>query len=993
MAKMARHSESNTRFWRHPAVVIAATGLALGVATTADAVTRTRLSLRPQQLGQFAGSQAMQGSTVVVANFESAHVWPTHEAFGSRVNRVWWPANSPAVNQEFIGFLPPEADGEIGAARGLFYGAHATAAASALAGNWQQIDTDAFLPFPSVIGFAPGAKMVLSTAFAGGRSPDGIFIGDSATALGFSILALTDPKVAGFAANMLGIPEYEVATVVNVSFGSVSIQNDRMGETIVTHAFDVAVNRNDPVIVAAVGDENENPVLQMEIMQMGDPGGTVAAPASAYNTVRVGRLDVDQTAVADESGVGPLTISNYPKTQGLILSSISPLEFPMGCTPAFMGENLNVGARTGPHIMAPGTMMLLAGSPAIDPPTIAPVAADSAWASLWTGTSFSSALVAGAATLIQDVGNKMPNDPEFWPADFNGVRKPSGLATRAILLTAVDPSNQPNIPNNNGADGTLEEDACIFERGAADDEGIGNLDFERINLILFGNQARDVRSDRPMLVDNIFRTLDGFTRGGFDPAQPYSAQRYRSDPPVPPWSGQSMVNIINNMVPIPFDGTQIGEITGEFQAWNEGWMTNLRVPTTGTDLNVPFVTTVQVPVDPAPMMVTAQPNSAPDDSMIVNEVVEEAADVAPATKSRYKEYGQPSVTPPPDPDLNGERFDLGGGQMTPLPPNTAGPGNGADSGGNGARTFRPIKSGWDVGRIGVGYIDYPLGVITPMSTIRATLVYNRTEVWSESDIDTLAAPVGFKEMEINATLVRFSQDDFLDGMTTFPPPAMSDPGFELPNYQEAFALENLDLELYRENPNGDAILIAASRSMGDTLEHISVGDDGVCQPGNFSDIVFGSYFLRVVYDRTLGDFGGYEHCGMIQSLQLLRPAPMNQHNDNQRYGNLWPSEVPFGVAWIADLANSPELSALATATEEPQDFDGNGVIDEVDFNQMMMAAYGDLNTDGVINATDLSMLLTKFGTNDPVYDLNNDGDVNGADISTILARFGQTPIQ
>ncbi|MFN0135589.1 MAG: dockerin type I domain-containing protein [Phycisphaerae bacterium] len=53
---------------------------------------------------------------------------------------------------------------------------------------------------------------------------------------------------------------------------------------------------------------------------------------------------------------------------------------------------------------------------------------------------------------------------------------------------------------------------------------------------------------------------------------------------------------------------------------------------------------------------------------------------------------------------------------------------------------------------------------------------------------------------------------------------------------------------------------------------------------------------------------------------------------------------------------------------------------------------GDLNTDGVINLTDLSTLLSSFGvTSGAAYedgDLNGDGAVNLTDLSTLLAAFG-----
>ena len=48
---------------------------------------------------------------------------------------------------------------------------------------------------------------------------------------------------------------------------------------------------------------------------------------------------------------------------------------------------------------------------------------------------------------------------------------------------------------------------------------------------------------------------------------------------------------------------------------------------------------------------------------------------------------------------------------------------------------------------------------------------------------------------------------------------------------------------------------------------------------------------------------------------------------------------------------------------------------------------GDLNNDGVVNGADLSILLSAWGTADPVADINGDGEVNGADLSILLSNW------
>jgi hypothetical protein len=48
---------------------------------------------------------------------------------------------------------------------------------------------------------------------------------------------------------------------------------------------------------------------------------------------------------------------------------------------------------------------------------------------------------------------------------------------------------------------------------------------------------------------------------------------------------------------------------------------------------------------------------------------------------------------------------------------------------------------------------------------------------------------------------------------------------------------------------------------------------------------------------------------------------------------------------------------------------------------------GDLNDDNVVDAKDFSILLSKWGSNDPKFDLNGDGTVNIYDFSAFMANW------
>ncbi len=51
---------------------------------------------------------------------------------------------------------------------------------------------------------------------------------------------------------------------------------------------------------------------------------------------------------------------------------------------------------------------------------------------------------------------------------------------------------------------------------------------------------------------------------------------------------------------------------------------------------------------------------------------------------------------------------------------------------------------------------------------------------------------------------------------------------------------------------------------------------------------------------------------------------------------------------------------------------------------------GDLNGDGQVSASDLTILLAAWGTSGSA-DINGDGNVDGLDLSELLAQWGSTP--
>jgi len=90
-----------------------------------------------------------------------------------------------------------------------------------------------------------------------------------------------------------------------------------------------------------------------------------------------------------------------------------------------------------------------------------------------------------------------------------------------------------------------------------------------------------------------------------------------------------------------------------------------------------------------------------------------------------------------------------------------------------------------------------------------------------------------------------------------------------------------------------------------------------------------------------------------------------------------------------DLASVGLTSAVAVRIVVPSGFHPNVEIDAV-ARVLPRARSADIDLDGVVGGSDLSILLSAFGSNLPSADLNGDGTVGGSDLSLLLAAWGST---
>ena len=52
---------------------------------------------------------------------------------------------------------------------------------------------------------------------------------------------------------------------------------------------------------------------------------------------------------------------------------------------------------------------------------------------------------------------------------------------------------------------------------------------------------------------------------------------------------------------------------------------------------------------------------------------------------------------------------------------------------------------------------------------------------------------------------------------------------------------------------------------------------------------------------------------------------------------------------------------------------------------------GDVDCNGVVDGSDLTMILSTWGSEDSLFDLNEDGVVDGADLTYVLTAWGDCP--
>ncbi len=184
-----------------------------------------------------------------------------------------------------------------------------------------------------------------------------------------------------------------------------------------------------------------------------------------------------------------------------------------------------------------------------------------------------------------------------------------------------------------------------------------------------------------------------------------------------------------------------------------------------------------------------------------------------------------------------------------------------------------------------------------------------------------------------------------------------------------------------EWPTGVCAGLAAD---GGSVQVSSDGVQWITVPGVVADGLFPTMGFTDVgpYSPTAGQVRSDPHLPIDPLLTLADLQGMSYEQLVEVYAG---SAGGTGI----DLASVGLASAVAVRIVVPSGFHPNVEIDAV-ARALPRARSADLNADGIVGGSDLSILLSSFGSSMPSADLNGDGIVGGSDLSLLLAAWGST---
>lgn len=723
--------------------------------------------------------QAITGQGVTVGMIEPAHplintdpndpnaAFEHHIAFdGLDHRRIWYPfetRNSTNVSLVRRQIAPRDPQGFL-----LFptsHHQHATAVAGAICARNTALEGGIGSIGP-VTGIAPNVQLLSGSLITSTDPADPILGAEQGLTLEaflFTLAAMTDLDYTGDGegdyiaplADWYGVEPWEPATVINISFGRVRSIDQRAGEDAFARICDIISRKTGTVIIAAAGDEGQNGMIDEEE----DETGRIASPASAHNVIAVGRTGStdNQDDVDEDSSFGPQVRFNWvhmdldgnlylqvPPTPGNedlegtdygdinFLEGQDPRDPEMQTSQLFPDDNASNpdGVRPGIDIVAPGTMIELPGNLTLPQGQLG---LTSTWSD-FEGTSFATAIVTGAVALMQEYGNA-------WEYSIDP------LVMRAVLLNSAE---KPQSWDNGSRPDNVNDFSSSTDQGLDEFLGAGILDFERLLL-----QYRTTPGGYPdlgpanteIIRNSIFPLYRRDPGIGGDPGSPDFVEGPNSGefgtvdftPVVPSLRNESryLESFVNSS----------GIDTARAYLYTDpdiAMVTFYNDPTaTSTAVIAPRTTT------PTDESAPSLPPSSGDDGGF------RSYSAQPVSGDRY---GFDDLGGPGSGGSTGRISGIGGGNTgggrtgtggsgTTAPPRPGGlGGDGNGGGGTSPSGLRPctsvaesrcVRTGWDIGRLGVGTILLPIGGVPQNSDITATLVWHRIEEIDDSVYETL----------------------------------------------------------------------------------------------------------------------------------------------------------------------------------------------------------------------------------------------------------------
>lgn len=776
------------------------------------------------------------------------------------------------------------------------------------------------------IGFASEAQTLVGW-FALDRAPAGGFTnaplirnrdGQIFDAVTFSLLGMTGQDYADVISNDLGLSTpYQVATVVNSSFGSAGVSG-RRGEDQFDRIYNAVAEMTGATLIAPTSNDGN---LQPPTSDMDDPTltslGYVYSPGSAHNTIAVGFIDRNLSMLVSDSGKGPMQAVNYADEGFGSLYPIDNMSFVNPFTPTdgpleSMG-GVFIDSRPGVDIVAPGEFIELPGNTFV-------LSGSSVFSTVssseWSGSSFASAIVTASCGLLHELGER----------EGYSIHN---VVTRAVLLNSANKTDTaPGVGfDNEQTTDQMDVDRASVTTIALDMEiGSGSLDLKRlIRQYYLGAVITDYKpgdgivgatlSGAQLMQDSLSYTTEA---PGTDPNIPFVVVRDSSSA-----NSSASPRQMNQTCQMSLGGAMISPLPYESRdPWLDG-----RVETRIVQQYGPFDQGVESLIDRA--IGSTMPMARRD-----------------------------------SPDLDGDEPDLGSGDNNGIP---GASGDDIESSGGGGGGIQAYRSGWDHGNLGEGYIDLPIGPITPNSGISVTLTWNRHEILN-------LPPFMFANASNGGDLIAFGSAD--SAQSTDPRSLME------------YKFEDLNLELWQV-PNGTGAnkLLAASRSVWNNTECVFFDYTGGAPDGS-SNGPFGNSpancFVRVLFDKTLWDYGGFWFCnGGMSSIPLESESKVG-------FLDLPRAQVEYGLAWYVEM-NTDGYPDLRRATNpETGAVDVSIVGLRTNLDSQFAPLLGDLNADFLVDVNDAALLIQNFGSIDPNYDLNNDGIADALDLQMISQHVGET---